>query len=67
MRTYKKPHVRPATYNNYSVKVNNHINPAIGFKLQAKLYFALCQLALFSFTVYWQYTPTIAFYRLSAG
>lgn len=30
MRTYKKPHVRPATYNNYSVKVNNHINPAIG-------------------------------------
>ena len=30
MQTYKKPHVRPATYNNYSVKVNNHINPAIG-------------------------------------
>lgn len=35
MRTYKKPHVRPATYNNYSVKVNNHINPAIGhYKLK---------------------------------
>ena len=30
MQTYKKPHVRPATYNNYSVKVNNYINPAIG-------------------------------------
>ena len=30
MQTYKKPHVRPATYNNYSVKVNNHINSAIG-------------------------------------
>ncbi len=36
MRTYKKPHVRPATYNNYSVKVNNHIKPAIGhYKLKA--------------------------------
>jgi integrase len=36
MRTYKKPYVRPATYNNYSVKVNNHIVPAIGhYKLKS--------------------------------
>ncbi len=30
MLKYKKKYVRPATYNNYSVKVKNHINPIIG-------------------------------------
>ena len=36
MLKYKKKYVRPATYNNYAVKVNNHINPIIGhYKLKS--------------------------------
>lgn len=36
MLEYKKRYVKPTTYINYSVKVNNHIKPAIGhYKLKA--------------------------------
>lgn len=36
MLEYKKRYVKPTTYVNYSVKVKNHINPAIGrYKLKA--------------------------------
>lgn len=36
MLEYKKQYVKPTTYNNYTVKVKNHIKPAIGhYKLKA--------------------------------
>lgn len=36
MMEYKKQFVKPATYNNYTIKVKNHIKPAIGhYKLKA--------------------------------
>ncbi len=36
MMEYKKKFVKPATYNNYTIKVKNHIKPAIGhYKLKA--------------------------------
>ena len=36
MLEYKKLYVKPTTYNNYTVKVKNHIKPAIGhYKLKA--------------------------------
>ena len=36
MPEYKKKFVKPATYNNYTIKVTNHIKPAIGhYKLKA--------------------------------
>ena len=36
MLEYKKKFVKPATYNNYTIKVKNHIKPAIGnYKLKA--------------------------------
>ncbi len=36
MLEYKKHYVKPTTYNNYTVKVKNHIKPAIGhYKLKA--------------------------------
>ena len=36
MLEYKKKFVKPATYNNYTIKVKNHIKPAVGhYKLKA--------------------------------
>ena len=36
MLNYKKPIVKPTTYVNYSVKVNNHIKPVLGhYKLKS--------------------------------